>query len=148
MSTDIVKALRATAEIIDDPGDNAVLKMLKSHMTNAVDTIESLREDTAEMDDLKKQLAVYRKYGEPWEWSNMKANAERVAKLSDENGRLMKYLDESQRRERAAVEDLKDEKLCLHCKNYSRADINRMCLKCTNKDKWQWRGPVVGEGEK
>lgn len=54
---EIVNALRATVEIIDDPGNNVVLKMLKGHMTNAANCIESLQAQLAES-QRREQAAV------------------------------------------------------------------------------------------
>jgi len=50
-----VKALQFAAGMIDDPGDNVVLKTIKNHMTSAVDLIQS---QTAKIESLEAQLAT------------------------------------------------------------------------------------------
>ena len=99
-----VKALRATLEIINDADGNIFLKILKGHLSNAADLIESLQEQLAE----------------------------------------------SQRRESAAVEDMK----YIHCAGRYGCEIclnNDVCKvqnsrigRCHNFD---WRGPQEGEQE-
>ena len=71
--------------------------------------------------------------------------------LLSEVDRLQAALSESQRRERAAVEDLKRFSACCQCN----ANIDGSCCDmfdgtaenkyfCSN---WQWRGPEAGKGK-
>ena len=74
-----------------------------------------------------------------------------LEQLRTENASLREQLAESQRRERAAVEDLKRFSACCQCN----ANIDGSCCDmfdgtaenkyfCSN---WQWRGPVAGKGD-
>ena len=76
--------------------------------------------------------------------------------LHNENARLTAALAASQRRESAAVEDLKREDNCDICKHGQNAPdgcnlmcsickLPCMCNDCRDEDKWQWRGPSDGE---
>ena len=97
-TNEIVSALRTIVEMIDNPGDNLILKALKGHLTNAADMIESL----------ETQLA------------------------------------ESQRRERAAVEDLRrfpGITPCHVCKWYIRKGVVEMHCKMDTRSCFEWRGP-------
>ena len=100
-------------------------------MEKAADLIESLQAD----------LAVYKKYGEPHEWRDAKADAAKIAKLLEDNKTLMIELATSQRREQSAVKDLRETAIfgnsCSFCIHKRNLDI------CPNGDKekcWQWRG--------
>ncbi len=112
-TNEIVSALRTSIKIIGDTGDNTVLKILKRHISNAANLIESL----------KAQLT------------------------------------ESQRRERAAVEDLKLSAVelsegmgtCVVCKHFPEnlKGNNEMCDECAvGECLFEWRGPVAEEGAK
>lgn len=90
-----------------------------------------------------------------------RAEAE-LGQLRTENARLTKERDEAQRRERAAVEDMKlivdavreehcDETCCFACKfdcDTSITDSGCYANECPGferDDCFEWRGPVAGE---
>jgi hypothetical protein len=68
-----------------------------------------MRDAAGLIESLQTQLASYQKYGEPSDWRIMKQDAEEISKLKAENIDLAKMIVESQRRERAAVEDIVSE---------------------------------------
>lgn len=88
---------------------------------------------------IKKAMS---KYGEPHEWRDAKVDASEIARLLKDNKILMSEFAESQRRELAAVSDLRETAIfsnsCSFCVHKKNLDI------CPNGDKtkcWKWRGP-------
>ena len=77
--------------------------------------------------------------------------------LRSENALLRKRLSESQRRERAALEDMKFGPCCVTCANSRITGLRGVCAlggkeSCNDGvhgyKKWQWRGPQeAGKGE-
>ena len=63
--------------------------------------------------------------------------------------KLRAQLTESQRRERAAIEDLRDnaDRPCRVCKKWADGKCTLPPPKdCAGFFRWEWRGPVAGEG--
>ena len=60
---------------------------------------------------------------------------------------LQKALAESQRREQAAIRDLRDNayRSCYVCKNWVSGRCIREPKDCAGYNRWQWRGPQEGE---
>ena len=134
---DIVRCLRTCAMLFHAScNDSCPLYKDKSCIAtlngSAADLIESLQAD----------LAVYKKYGEPHEWRDAKADAAKIARLLEDNKTLMAELAESQRREQVAVKDLRQTAIfgnscsfCIHGRNLA------FCPHGNKEKCWEWRGP-------
>ena len=101
---------------------------------SAADLIESLQKQLNDMTDTARQ------------------NYCKFVRMSEERDELQNELAESQRRERAAVEDLstyKDCGFCIHVQDQQYCYKN--CQRHVDVDNfrthpcWQWRGPQEGE---
>lgn len=80
-----------------------------------------------------------------------KENSCGLVALAREAANLIEYLQaqlaESQRREQAAIRDLRDNayRSCYVCKNWVSGRCIREPKDCAGYNRWQWRGPQDGE---
>lgn len=175
-ANEIVRALRASVEIIDDPGDNLVLKALKGHMTNAADLIESLQAEnnslaanggrymaiaeerykmyekaTKRAEEAEQRLAEKTEEAEMYKMLRMDADRIREG-LMDKEARL---ISENMRLESQLAESQRREKAagCDGCAEYGKWENEieygypSHCTRCKRRCKDNWRGPEEGEGE-
>jgi hypothetical protein len=92
----------------------------------AADLIEKLQVEVNEWQERHRQAAIN------WQQENK------------ECVKLQEQLAESQRRERAAVEDLREGRCCRTCNVPGCSDV-MISVTVHGCDKWQWRGPQEGE---
>jgi chromosome segregation ATPase len=127
-ANEIINALLSTVEIIDDPGNNVVLKMLKGHMTDAADCIESLQaqltKQDAEISD--RERAHIEQHAEVHYWR-------------DKARQVEAQLTESQHRERAAIQDIHI--CCATCAHCAKPTCPGGKCNFQGYEYWQWRGP-------